>query len=338
MRNALPICTGLVVILGVACATMWYELRAERKLTSDLRTQLTDANASIQKMALAAQRPVYQPAPTVAPAMVITPQARVEVPAATRPPQAAVAVPRPQNQASEAELMADPEYRKAVLARQRLSIEQNYPGLVEELGLSRNEAEKLFDLLAEQQQKMSSEVNALSIAASQANNGRIDEATRAQITQKQQALQRQQAEEVAALLGAGRSAQLQEYNDTRNGRQQAIQLGTQLAQVGQPLNSAQQRALGKVLAAEQKRLEQQVQPLMRSSNQMDPQARMQLQEQALVWEQESNRRILDAAAAHLTARQIAGLRQQYETREEVSAAQLRVQKRRMEIQSSQPPR
>lgn len=340
MRSLLSICVGLVVISGIISVNMWRELRAQHRLSEGLRTQLTDANARIQALTLAAQRPAFRPAAAVqapvAAQTAVVPQARSESPAATRPPQAAITNARPQNQVSSAELMADPEYRRVLLASQRLSIESGYPGLVDELGLSRNDADKLFDLLAEQQTKMSAELSALNVAASQANGGRIDDAARAEITQKRQALQQQQAAEVAALLGTARNAQFQEYNDSRNGRQQATDLSVQLAQAGQVLNSAQQRGLGKVLAAEQKRLQQQTEPLMRSA-QTDPQARLQMQEQALVWQQESNRRIVDAAAAYLTARQIAALREQHEAQEALSAAQLRVQRRRLEIQNSRLP-
>jgi hypothetical protein len=327
MRNVLPICAGLVVISGIVSTVMWRELRTERQLVSDLRTQLADSNARLQASLIS--RNVVQQAPAVASAPNV-PDARIN---SSMPAPAA----QPANtnsllqdaRAREKEMMADPEYRKARIAQQRMNTERNYPGLAEELGLSQAEADRLFDMLTENQMNMSNELTALRSA-----NAQPDQAANAELQRRMQEMQRQQEEQVAALLGPGRYTQWQAYRETQGGRQQAIQYSTQLAQAGQPLNDVQQRGLTTLLVAEQKRLQQMVEPMARNLSQADPQTRQQMQEQAMKLQEESNRRILDGAAAHLTARQIATLKLQFETQAAMSSAQRRLQQARQEAQGA----
>jgi hypothetical protein len=334
MRNVLPVCAGLVVISGIVSATMWSELRTERQLVADLRTQLADSNTRLQASlaSQASQRNLAQQAPALAPVATVS-DAKAASPVPPPPVQPVnISLSLQQAQAREQELMADPEYRKARMAQQRMNIERNFPGLVEELGLSQKEADRVFDILAESQMNMNYEMNALRNGAAQP-----DQATRAEMQRRQQEMQRQQEAEVAALLGPARYAQWQGYEETRGGRQQAVQFGMQLAQVGLPLSDVQQRGLTTVLVAEQKRLMQTLEPMARNMNQADAQMRQQIEEQAMKLQEESNRRIVDGAAAHLSARQVASLKQQFETQAAMTAAQRRLQQRRQEVQGGGGP-
>jgi hypothetical protein len=49
------------------------------------------------------------------------------------------------------QLMQDPDYREAIRVQQRSNMTRQYPGVAQELGLTAEQAEGLFDLLAEQQ-------------------------------------------------------------------------------------------------------------------------------------------------------------------------------------------
>jgi hypothetical protein len=326
MRSVLPVCAGLVLISGVVSATMWSKLRTERQFTADLSKQLTDANSRIQALTLASQRNnVSQPVV----AQTTTP---VDAKTGSTPAPSAQPAPAPMPmtaqdfRAREDEMMKDPEYRKARMALRRVDIQRNYPGLAEELGLSQKDADALFELLVENQEKMTAEFSAMRGAA------QMDQAARDEMSRKSQALQRELETQVAALLGPARYAQWQEYRQTQSGRQQAVQMGRQLAEIGQPLSDVQQRALAKVLVVEQERMTQTMQELTRNLNPSDPQARLQVQEQAMKLEEEYNRRVLDAASGTLSARQIASLKQQYETQAAMSAAQRRADQRRLEAQ------
>ena len=59
------------------------------------------------------------------------------------------------------ELLKDPEYRKAMQAQLRVNQTQNYPDLAEELGLTAEEANKLFDLLTEAEERADRTTSAL---------------------------------------------------------------------------------------------------------------------------------------------------------------------------------
>jgi hypothetical protein len=280
MRNVLPVCAGLVVISGIVSATMWSELRTERQLVADLRTQLADSNTRLQASlaSQASQRNLAQQAPALAPVATVS--------------DAKAASPVP-------------------------------PPPVQPVNIS---------LSLQQAQAREQEMNALRNGAAQP-----DQATRAEMQRRQQEMQRQQEAEVAALLGPARYAQWQGYEETRGGRQQAVQFGMQLAQVGLPLSDVQQRGLTTVLVAEQKRLMQTLEPMARNMNQADAQMRQQIEEQAMKLQEESNRRIVDGAAAHLSARQVASLKQQFETQAAMTAAQRRLQQRRQEVQGGGGP-
>jgi len=325
MRNVLPICAGLVGISVIVSATMWNELRNERQVVAELRTQLAESSDQLAA-SRAAQRGAI-PQATVAASSTAPAAMQPDAPAAPPVPAAQPANADLLRQAArtrEQELMADPEYRNARIAQQRLMMGRNYPGLAEELGLSQKEADQLFNLLTENQMNMSNELSGRTSSAAQ------DPAARAEIQRRLQELQRQQEDQVAALLGS-RYPQWQAYRETQGSRQQAMQYATQLAQAGQPLTDVQQRGLTSVLIAEQKRLQLEIVPMARSANAADPQTRLQLEEQAMRMQEESRNRTLDSAAAHLSARQIASLRQQFETEAAMTAAQRRIMQRQQAL-------
>ncbi|MEO6080620.1 MAG: hypothetical protein ABIQ86_12680 [Steroidobacteraceae bacterium] len=324
MRNVLPVCAGLVVISGVVSANLWLQLRTERQRTADLSTQLKEAKVARVSMA---QPQRIDAAPAATPSTAAVSETKADAPAPAKPTQVNTVQGIVNSLTQEKELLKDPEYRKARLAMQRINMARNYPGLVEELGLSEKDADRLFDLLAENQLVMNSEAS-FSIGA----NGQPDQAAFQERMRKQQELQRQQEESVAALLGPGKYAQWQDYQQTRMPRMQATSLGAQLAQVGQPLSEAQHKALTTTLIAEQKRQREDSQSMARNINRADPQAVAQLQEEAMKRQEQSNRRILEAAASSLNPRQLDALREQYEMQAAMNRASSRLQRARQEAQ------
>ncbi len=106
MRAALVVLSGLVVISGIVSVRLWSDLRAERQLTADLQTQLTEAKMN-PHVAMVARSPVAaEPPPviTAAPA----PDSRYDSPPA-RAPQPATSMnqrredPLPRDEPSQAE-------------------------------------------------------------------------------------------------------------------------------------------------------------------------------------------------------------------------------------------
>ncbi|MEO8313914.1 MAG: hypothetical protein ABI645_03875 [Pseudomonadota bacterium] len=229
------------------------------------------------------------------------------------------------------ELMKDPEYRKLRVAQQRLSIERSYPGLAEALGLSEKEADKLFDLLTESQVAMSAETQ-LSIV-----NGTPDQAAMQERMKRQQAMQREQEESVRAMLGS-KYTQWQDYQQTRPARSRVTSMNSQLAQAGMPMTDAQTRALTTVMISEQQRQRQEAQTMARpAGNPTDPDYRAKMMEESLKRTEENNLRTVEAAAPHLSAKQLAALREQMEQQTAMTRISMRMQaeQERLRTQSQQ---
>jgi hypothetical protein len=236
----------------------------------------------------------------------------------------------------ERDLMKDPEYRKLRLAQLRSNIARNYPGLAEELGLSDREADKLFDLLAENQLAMTGETALLT-----ANGSPPDQAAVQQIIQRQQASQREQEAAIRSQLGDAKYAQWQSYQQTRPARQRVMTMNTQLAQAGLPLTDSQSRALTTAMIAEQQRQQQDTQSFARAmgnGNPSDPNFRAQLQEEMRKRSEENNRRMIDAAAPHVNAKQLAALKDQFEQQAAMSriSSRMQIERDRLQQQQAQP--
>ncbi len=278
MRTLLRVCVGIGMVAVVVSVHLWRELRVERQRTADLQAQLDDAKIAVRVSTAAAQH-ANAPVPTTETA------GKVDAAPVAGPAPASTSASAQRAMNLEQDLMKDPEYRKLRLAQLRTSIERNNPGLAEELGLSEQEAGRLYDLLAENQLAMNFDS---SIPGESAIRG---------------------------LLGEGKYAQWQEYQQARPARQRVMSMNTQLTQAGMPLSDSQSRALTTAMLAEQQRQRQDQQARVRtaaSGNQNDPDFRAQAQEEALKRNEENSRRMLDAAAPSLTAKQLAALREQME--------------------------
>lgn len=325
MRVLLKVCAGIAIVSGAMSFTLWRELRAERQMTADLRTQLDEAKAA-NRSSMAAARGVNAAVAVAAPATGAA--GNNDGASAARAP---AGVPlNVQNIVNlEQDLMKDPEYRKLRLAQIRSSVERDYPGLAEELGLSEQEAGKLYDLLAQSQLDMTVDSSILG------GNGTPDQAAMQQMVQRQQMQRREQETAIRSLLGDGKYGQWQEYQQTRSARQRVVTINTQLAQAGMPLSDSQSRALTTALIGEQQRQRQEQQAMARtltSGNQNDPGLRAQLQEELLKRNEDNNRRMLDAAAPYMNARQLAALREQMEQQAAMSRISSRMQMERSRMQ------
>lgn len=310
MRNLALVCVSLAVVAGISAANLWRELRAERTLTASLRAEL--AEAALRPPAQAPVQFVPPPvrdvaAPTSPPQAVVT--AAVQ-PAAPAPPaqdrasdEAVLAASLSTSMARQRELLKDPEYRAAQQAQMRMTIPQNFPGLLDALQLSPEEGNKVFDLLAAHQMEQSE--LALPMLAANPDQAAIEQRSR-----MQNELRQRQQSEMASLLGS-RYSQWETYQQDRNAHVQVAQLGRNLDSTGQALSAAQTRSLVAALAPEQRRTTQQLQSMSASlamTASSDPQSRAQgqarMMEEQLRMRAESNQRMLDAARSHLNAAQL----------------------------------
>ncbi len=332
MRALLPVCAGIAVITGVVSVSLWRELRAERLVNVDLRAQLTDARSAPGAAAMpvsVAANAMATPATAGADAPVCKPDTPV---ARTAQVSSAPGFNNVQDSLTmEKDLMKDPEYRKLRIAQQRQNIERNYPGLAEALGLSEKEADKLYDVLAENQVAISAEAPIFSTA-----NGTPDQAAIQEMGRRQQALQREQEESLRDMLGS-KYTQWQDYQQTRPARSRVTSMGQQLAQAGMPLTDAQSRALTTVMISEQQRQRQDAMLTARPAglNPADPDFQAKMMEDSLKRNEENNRRMIEAASPHISAKQVAALREQMEQQAAMTRISLKMQIERDRLRAQQ---
>lgn len=300
MRNIALFCAGLAVMGGVVSVHLWQELRAERELTAQQRSQIDDLRAR-PAFRPAGDNITFQPPPadfTPAPQQV---QDQPQVVARSAGPQASgPAAAIPQFVLDEREKMKDPEYQKARLATTRISLQQSNPDLAGELGLTPEEATRLFDLLAESQ----IQTNSISaeIASLRANGADRDTAMEA-VNRRQQEQIRARDQQLEEMLGSGRFAQWQEYETMRPVRQQVMQWGRSLEGMGMPLTAEQTRPLVAAFAAEQRRQIGEYQRLRGTNGPITEAEQRRLAGEQARLQAETSQRVIDAAGSHLSPQQ-----------------------------------
>ncbi len=174
------------------------------------------------------------------------------------------------------DLLLHPYHREVRRAELRKTIEQGYPGLVEELELTPVESDQFFGLLAEGRVAIEAEAYIF-------DRDPVDLMAAAQATRNRQLRQRQQNEAVKTLLGNDRHARWQAYQQNQGAWLQAGAYGTALARSGAPLDGPQTRVIALAMIEERQH--------HRGRDQ-------------------SGQRVLDAVAPHLSDQQLQLLRDQ----------------------------
>jgi hypothetical protein len=290
MRTFNFVCAGIALTGVIVSAILWRDLRTQQELMAEWQRAHPQAASSNPE-----QLPRSPPAATS------TPPAQagtLDQVSAARPAAPGIS----ERVASEQALFQDPEYRRNLLSRLRQLAPQENPGLVEKLGLSADEASKLFDLLAQRQ------LEETSLLVMNSSSGTNDPAATGRMLRGRQELERRHEESVASLLGGARFQKWQEYQEIRRAQQEVQrQYAGAMQTQGQPLSEKQVQALGAILIAERRRQQQEVQS-MRGSTPPTPPNLAQLLEASARRQVESNGRIIAAATAHLTAQQLQSLR------------------------------
>jgi hypothetical protein len=314
MKNLFLVFTALLVISGIVSVNLWRDLRTERLANAELQSQLADAGnvppappvPEPPAQTVATPPPAAVPDPPVAAAkraqLPVESEVLMRATAAAVSASASATAMVATGGISDMELMKDPEYRKAQLTQARLRLAQSNPGLAEALGLSRKEADHLFQVMAESQLNLTAEFTEMVVKAGGT-------------TPSMAAMMRSAAgreDPAHAVLGEARYAQYQEYQ--RNAKPvlaRVATMGNTLNYAGQPLNDSQARALAAAISTEQQRQRQQAAaapspiPVVQR-NMADSLAESQKTRD------ENDRRILEAATPHLNAGQIDALQKQIE--------------------------
>lgn len=298
MRNLLLALTGVAFVAGILSAHLWRELRATRLMAVQLHGQL----AAVQ--GLAARTP---PAEDAGRSM-----ATAAFPAVDAGQPAPVAN-------GEAATPGNPGYRTARLARSVAMMRRIHAAAATELGLSAEEAEALFALLAEH------DVDLESIAKREP--ALHDPALLQQQLQQFEAITQRQRAAIELQLG-GRYPQWQDYEASRPVRLRVEQLRATLSSSGLPLDDAEARIFVTALVPEQKRTEEALLEMARGGS-----AAGASLEEAFRIQADGDRRMLDVARAHLDEKRL----QAFAAMIESEQAKVRARLRPQASQSAQAP-
>ena len=197
-------------------------------------------------------------------------------------------------------------------AQARMTVGRLYPHLAAELGLSTAELDKFHDLLARQQSELALESMA-------ANDVGTDSAAMQDMQRKLGEKRQANEAEISAALGS-KYPQWKTYQQSLPIRQQVAQLQSLLGGDGDALSDAQARPLVATLAAEKARFDQEQRNAARPAPATTREQYIALQDQR---ETESNRRLLEAAAAHLTPQQVASYKRMMDQEQEMERMMMR---------------
>jgi hypothetical protein len=307
MKKLLLAIGVLLVISGIVSVNLWRDLRTERLANMELRTQLREASLAPSSQ-VASAHPATTPTPAVAvpdapaattgPAPLAVDTEAVMKATAAAFSAGAVAAARG---SGDAQLLKDPEFRKAQLTMIRLRTAQSNPGLAETLGLSAKEADQLFEVMAERQLNLTTELTEAMVGGGPTAIPDI-----ARITAGRE-------DPARAALGEAKYAQYQEYQrNVRPALTQVASIGSSLTAAGQPMNDSQNRALTAAMMTEQQRQRQEAAMPRPNPSPGVPRGIADTLTQSANRQQESNRRILEASAATLNSAQLEVLKQQFD--------------------------
>jgi hypothetical protein len=317
MRILVPVCVGLAAISCATAAVLWSERHSDRQLIQDLRTQLSEAKSALAaKPAAMAAITSTEVAPQQAAAVQIAGAAPASAPAKITREEALAALSADSVKRQKT-LMADPEYRKALLAQARSDIQQHYVGLAVELGMTDVEVNALFDVLAEAQ------VKAMTSMTSLASGAQPDAAASAEMQRQMKDEAQRVKDQITAMLGPQRTAQFEEYDRIQPSRTRVNSLTNLLGRSGQALTNPQKRQLTAVMVAEQNRMEAEAKAL-RDAGKTETRSQADIQAEA-------NRRILEQVPSFLSAQQVQLVRGRFQERATIDRASDRVQQREREV-------
>jgi hypothetical protein len=232
VRYLTVVCALLAVVTCTLSTSLWRQLRAERAMAADLNARL----AAVERRIPA---PMMTPRPSGHAPTEVTQPASAELPVSPAPDIPAPSIKR--------EVSQEGRSRKSLVAQLRDSLPTFYPGVIQALGLSPEQAERFWNLLAESQVE-SSEVEASSVDGQAAPM----EVLLARSRLKEQA-DRKLDDALAPLLGESGIRQWQDYREHLPNRQEGASLERSMEAAGLPLSNAQLRQLNAAMDAEQDR-------------------------------------------------------------------------------------
>jgi hypothetical protein len=236
-------------------------------------------------------------------------------------------------------LLRDPEYREAMLLQQKMGVRQSNPNVARELNLSAEQADRLFETLAEQSLRSMENMDALSWGE-QPDPAKLQEMQRAAMEQQQR-----QETELKRVLGETKYREWQEYQSLTGVRWEADRVRTSLANAGLPLDETLAKPLMKTLQEQQQKMMQQMaaaaQPqggrLALSTGFVSGTAdNLKMQQDSLEFMARQQRHQREAMASVLTPEQLRVIEEEHNAQLEMQRAQLRIMRAQQEAGGLDP--
>lgn len=346
MSKVVPILILTTIAPALACLHLVRELRQEREQTASLQARIDelekDRAAAEAFTVIPRTSPFSAPTEQVGAAAVPRTQARAEQ-AAVAAVERESATPQDVRERIRAhmeqrrEMMKQPQYREAMRTQARLDMRRNYPGLMQELQMTREEVDGLFDLLADQQVRSMEESESMFLQGDQPDEAQVRAAQ-----ERFQARAEQQRMELETYLGP-KYEQWVEYQQTLGQRHRLVAVQSTLALGGTPLNDKQAKTLLSALVQEQRRQQQQwtqVPATNVSGNAADGMAVVNSVggnfpgfEDWLEQQEQSNERLLNTVRSDLSSKQFQQLKEMLDSELEIQRTHLELQKAQGELPS-----
>lgn len=322
--------------LGTAAAYLRGQLQTERERTAQLADRIAQlertASASIEHETAVTAAPV-QDTPPEMPRTVATTAPRIDpvtanglsLATADKPGRDRMRQVRARMMQRERELMNDPEYREAMRTQQRMGLTQMHPDLAAELGVSPQEANRLLDLLAEQQLRSMQDSRWFDPET------RSDPNAMSEFQRKMEERQRTDRAEIAQLLGNEVLTRWDDYQNTQSSRFRVRQLSSALEAAGMPLQQEQQRQLRQALADHERQLRTESPfATQRRDAKNTPEDNLRMLEEHLEWQEDAYERARNSVSGILSPEQLDTYRQMHQQELAMQRAQLRLQRAQLD--------
>ncbi len=286
MRKSTLVLSCVAVATTAAAYWSWQQWQGERSVKLDPREQA----ASLECQATSATETTATPDSTPSAVPAAKPVNAMSGMNAAMPALPPGFVP-----SLEPRLLKEPEFRTALRVQQRVRLEEAFRDLPKILGLSAEQSDRLFDLLAEQR------VRVLDARWQKPESGKTT------VNGFQEA-QAKNKEELANFLGPSNMIRYEDFLSTMESRAEINSVRNELAHGTEPLREEQIEPMMAVVNTELQRLNQEVSDVgPQGLPGSDPAAEAKRVELTVA----ANQRILDAARPILSSAQLAGLKVLY---------------------------
>lgn len=335
---------GTVASAGTS-TYFWRELESEREERTALQTRIAQLEKT--RAAVAAPPPVVEPEPESPPtssAAAVAPSAKAPPPQAklaaiggsgvftlgSRPgiPDAEMRKHMIESHEQQMRLLKDPEYRELMRAQQKHGMYQMYADLEPLVGLTKDESERLLDVLAEQSLRQMEQQRPVfgPIEGGQPSEAEIRE--RQRIFEEQR---RKNEAEIAGVLGP-KFNEWQDYQKNSWSRMHVTRLRQTLSSTDEPLRQEQIKPLVDAIAREQQHA---LTPMRTAipNGRPDAQTQARMAEEWLERTAQSHERIRTAVQGLLSPSQFERLQQQQEQELKMQELSVKQQRARAEAQA-----